>query len=373
MWAGDGAGRLGAALVLQNLRQRRQRLRQAQAVRALPRVCRELAELLDAGLTLADALACVRRIERRPGRGWYLEQAQSAVTHGRLLADAWRPWAPPQLTMMLDIGSRSGELARALGGWSEQMRQTREWRQALGRACAYPALLTAATLALQVFIANAVLPSIARMYETTGSNIPVSSRRLMAIVQALPTVVVCLLTIGAMAAVAVWWTDRRGTRKWRRVLGRLPGAGFLRLQRTQLLTSVLAQLLSAGVPILDALSLLATQSRPRWLGRTCRSLHDGLLQGQALSAAVGQDWDPLLATFLALAEATGDLASALNRVSALSRARLLRQVEAYMRALEPTLVVISGGFVAATMAILMLPMYDLMGSMSAAGSGLAGP
>ncbi|WP_067932982.1 type II secretion system F family protein [Alicyclobacillus kakegawensis] len=327
-------------------------------------LCRDLAELLEAGLPLREAIACLQTPGGQRGRVFALQVAREAVERGELLSDAWRSWAPTDLTMMLEVGAQSGRLAECLRLWSEQTGKRREWQAAMVRSAAYPALLMVMTLVLQLFILRMILPSMTNMYQMAGASAPESYRLANQFLHLMP---VCFLFVlaGFVAAVgAVWWLDRRAHNPLQRWIHRTSLGRWFRLQRTATFASMTAQLVSAGVPILDALSVLQQQGKPRWLAVACKTLRVELLAGNNLASALTGAWDPILSSLMSLTETTGNLSSGLERAAVLLRARWVRQMEAVMRILEPVLVSVSGGLVAVTMLALLLPMYDLMGAMS---------
>ncbi|MCL6625391.1 MAG: type II secretion system F family protein [Alicyclobacillus shizuokensis] len=327
-------------------------------------LCRELAELLEAGLPLREAIACLQTLGAQRGRAFVLHVAREAVERGELLSDAWRPWAPTDLTMMLEVGAQSGRLAECLRLWSEQTRRRREWRAAMVRAAAYPMLLMVMTLVLQLFILHMILPSMTNMYQMTGATTPESYRLANQFLHVMP---VCFLLAlaGLMGTVGgVWWLDRRAHNPLHRWIHQTSLGRWFRLQRTAMFASMTAQLVCAGVPILDALSVLQRQGKPRWLAAACKTLRVELLAGNNLASALTGTWDPILSSLMSLTETTGNLSSGLERAAVLLRTRWVRQMEAVMRVLEPVLVSASGGLVAVTMLALLLPMYDLMGAMS---------
>jgi general secretion pathway protein F len=90
----------------------------------------------------------------------------------------------------------------------------------------------------------------------------------------------------------------------------------------------LATLLSAGVPLAQALSALAEQAESRRVERVLRSVRGAVLQGESLSRAVERHpshFGPVARNMIAAGETGGDLAGALRRLSSeLLRGRELR-------------------------------------------------
>lgn len=120
----------------------------------------------------------------------------------------------------------------------------------------------------------------------------------------------------------------------------------------------LAQLLQAGVPVLEALQTLQEQraGQAQGLARACEALQ----QGQALSAALGtqpERFDPLFLALVAAGERTGQLPAVLTQHAAYLRwtAELRRQLLA--ASLYPLLLLGAGAAVLLFLVIYVLPRF----------------
>ncbi|MCL6631630.1 MAG: type II secretion system F family protein [Alicyclobacillus herbarius] len=352
---------------LQSCAKRLHYLRRRRYQRCFPELCQDLAELLEAGLPLPDTFACLKEVRSDKLTLHLLDLAEEAVQRGELLRQAWQSFAPPDLLLMLDVGAQSGQLAQCLQMWSEQMRQQREWQSSLMRTSTYPLLLLAVTFLLQGFIARTVLPSLTELYQSVGETQSANDSWALQLLHIIPLLFVCAVAAAVGMIFGAWWLDRYAPPRCRRWIHGLPVGRMFRLQRTGRFAAVLAQLVTAGVPILDALSALELQRRPRWLSPACRGLEQQLLQGQDMASTLGGEWDPVFRAFMTLTESTGNLAAGLEQTAAVLGKRWIRKVETLMHWLEPLLVGVCGSFVAVTMLALMLPMYNLMNTLSTAG------
>jgi general secretion pathway protein F len=334
---------------------------------ALPEVCDHMSRMLDAGIALADMVR-VGAFRPRTASAQLLQRVDDALGQGGTLAVAWQDVAPPLLRLLIMTGEQSGQLGAMLRAWVAHVRSEQEWRRRWTRALSYPAFVLSACLGLIGFITGFVLPQFDRMYTAQGMTQSASTRwmertlwslpKVMAAAALLTAAVLCTLMIGAY----------RQTRWWPDVRERIPGWRWVRLGRTRTLCQVLGMLLTAGVPVVEALTELE-RTDARWLHKAIVPVKLRILAGSAVSTAFdGKEWDPSLQVMLTVAEKTGDVAEALERAEVTVRLTLEREIGAVLKCIEPAAVFALGAVVAFTMLLLFVPMYDLINSMSLAGA-----
>lgn len=339
----------------------------ARAARPLTPIVDALAGLLDAGLPLGAALAHLEGTHLPARQQRYVGLAADSVQRGETLAQVWRPVVPAIFAVLLAAGERTGSLAKVLHSWTDHQARRKNFVEQFTRLLSYPLLLTAVTSALLIFISQVVFPAFYDMYRQLG--LPVSSTTLAieSTLQVLPWLLLGLTLLALVAPLVLVLVERRFPRQWRRISVRVPGLRLRRLSRTSFFCELLEMLLSAGIPIADALHQLASLDRPVWFSTRCLAMEQAILNGDALRDAFAGDWDPTLVWMMAWAEQTGELPSACERVRLGTERAFISRMQRLARVLGPTLLVLMGSLVGFTMYALFVPMYDLTSIISAGG------
>src|SRR6202043_3701273 len=165
----------------------------------------ELVSLLDAGLSLVEAIEALTEKEASPAVRRPLEQILARLYEGQTLgaALAEHPSTFPYLYVAtVRASERTGSLREALTRFITYQQQIDALRKTLVNASIYPAVLLAAGVLVTLFLMGYVVPRFSSIYEQLGSDLPFGSRVLLQWGQMLEahTLTVVLTGAGGLAA-----------------------------------------------------------------------------------------------------------------------------------------------------------------------------
>ncbi len=330
----------------------------------------ELAELLDAGLEIAEALEALAEASRDAAATRVcvrlLESLRAGASFSQALA-AMPEHFPALFVGLVRASEHSSGVLSALRRWGEYRQRHDALRTRIGSALVYPALLLVVGACVTLFLVGYVVPRFAVAYRGTTANLPWLSREMMAAGETLAAHRPGFATGLALALLLVVQAVRRAARSGRleSALARLPGVGARVTQfRLSQLHLTLGTLLQAGLPALGALELACSVVPPVQqpaLAATMRALQQGERWSDAL-AAQGLV-TPISRRLLRAGEGTGRLADMLVRSARHQDGELARWLERFSRLFEPLLMVAIGLVVGAIVVLLYLPIFDLAGSL----------
>ncbi|WP_169725402.1 type II secretion system F family protein [Alicyclobacillus contaminans] len=333
---------------------------QARMEAVLSNVCDVLIPLLDAGLPLGDALLYASDMPLSKECKRYLRDARTALEQGRWMSEVWPHRLPTLYRVFLTQGRFTGSVTDALRTWQRLRQQRQSWLRATVKVCAYPTLLVLVAAGLLTFLVGTVMPTFRQLYTQLGIRPGLSGEWWFTAGHCLVIGVWALIFGGGV----VGCTAGLLTRCSARVEHWLSHLHSVRMYRLGLVSVWLGSLTAGGIPIVDALAVLGQPPFPRWAQRMCRDGHDAILEGRRLSEAIPSLSDGLFTTVLATAEQTGELADGLLRASRVYETHWLQRVQRMVRVAEPVLLLLVGGLVAGAMAMLFLPMYDALTTLS---------
>ena len=144
------------------------------------------------------------------------------------------------------------------------------------------------------------------------------------------------------------------------ILGRIVGkTSVARFSRT------LGTLLSAGVPILDAITITSDTSGNEVYARALRKVRDGIREGESFAEPLRQARivDPMVVNMIDVGEETGELDKMLIKVADTYDDEVETLVASMVSLLEPVMVITLGLIVGFIVVSMFMPMVGLLSQM----------
>ncbi len=326
--------------------------------------------MLRSGLGVMEALRTYR--ERANGAAALtLDRLTGRLQQGESLSAAMQSGAfGPAILACVKASEMTGDLGESLHRFALNAARLRVMRGKLVSALVYPLMLVSVAMLVVLFLLIYVVPRFAMVLESTQQELPMLSKLLIVFGKTLHGVQTPVWL--GLAAVLGWvgWSLVRAVRNGHieqmavSVAIRMPWLRELVLLfgHSQMTRSA-AMLVRSGVPALKALAmcrdLLAPPDRPR--------LDQALAQataGAPLAAALHQEklLDNLGLRVLRVAEQTGALDVALDRLADVHDAIVERQLERAGRLIEPIVMLGIGLVVGGIVVLMYLPIFQLASS-----------
>ncbi len=121
-------------------------------------------------------------------------------------------------------------------------------------------------------------------------------------------------------------------------------------------------MLSAGVPILEALNITRETSGNEVLARALLRVHDGIREGESFAGPLKQAKvvEPMVVNMIDVGEETGELDKMLNKVADTYDEEVETLVTSMTSLLEPIMVITIGVIVGFIVLALFMPMPELL-------------
>ena len=329
----------------------------------------ELVSLLDAGLSLVEAIEALTEKEASPAVRRPLEQILARLYEGQTLgaALAEHPSTFPYLYVAtVRASERTGSLREALARFITYQQQIDALRKTLVNASIYPAVLLAAGLLVTLFLMGYVVPRFSSIYEELGSDLPLASRLLLQWGQMLEAHTAAVIACGGTAAAAIGYgLSRRSTRAmfgaW---FAKVPAIGRqLRLYQLARLYRTVGMLLRSGMPAVTAMTmssgLLGETLRPAFSKAT-----QSVREGQSIANAMELQGltTPVAARMLRVGERSGNMGEMTERIAAFYDEEIARWVAIATRLIEPLFMTLIGLLIGVIVVLMYFPIFQLAGS-----------
>lgn len=334
----------------------------------LAAMTRQLAALLRAGVPLLQALNMLCRSMTSPALVQTMQSVQGDVEAGlslHLALDKHPQHFSGLYVHMVQAGESAGILEAMMERLSLTLEKNEALRSKIRSALMYPCAVLSVAIGILVMILVFVVPVFQDVFQSFGAELPWATQ----VVVGLSNAVVSFGPLVVLATLAAAWLLRRSSQRvsqaqqWlARWLLRWPVVGPL------LTTSVvarwaqtLAALLSAGVPLTEALGPTAQACDHPVFARITLQLQRRVAQGSSLSEAMAQTgrFPAMIVQLCATGEETGSMDSLLARAAGLMETEMDDQVNGLSSLLEPLIIVVLGGFIGCILVAMYLPIFRL--------------
>ncbi len=315
---------------------------------------RELATLLEAGLTLDRALAILADLADDPALQGVIEGVREKVQGGDSLSAALaaqgKVFSPLYLSMVR-AGEAGGVLHQVLQRLADYLERSHELRESIRSALIYPTILLVVAGLSVAGLLIFVVPRFSQMFKEMGQTLPLATRIVVATGDFLGHWWWALLAGGLLLAAGVKARlERPEVRaRWDARVLRWPLVGGLVARvETARLARTLATLLGNGLPLLQALDLAREVVGNQAIAAALAQVSEEMRRGRGLAdpLAEAEVLPPLALQMIRVGEESGELETMLFKVADVFDQEVRAAVKRLLTLLEPVLIVGLGVLVA---------------------------
>lgn len=330
-------------------------------------VTRQMATLLDSGLTMEQALNALIEEAAEPRTREVLAGVKTEVTAGLSLAGALGAYEksfPDFYRALVHGGEESGALPTVLQHLADYLDARQALRQKTSLALLYPILVTVVAVLIVTGLLVYVVPQVVQVFQQSRQGLPLLTRAMIGLSDFLRGAWPYLLVLigGGVAAARMALRRPHLRRRWHAFLLRMPWLGSLvRGVNTSRFASTLAILVGGGVPLLGALHSGARVMTNMVLAEAVEHAIERVREGASLARALGETkaFPPLLVHLVASGEASGKLEQMLERAARLETQALERRLAVFLALLEPVMILVMGGVVLMIVLAILLPIIEI--------------
>jgi len=338
---------------------------------------RQLSTLQDAGLPILRSLQILEQ-QQKPGLlKAIIGGVGDEVEGGGTLSDAMSkyPKAFDKLYVnMINAGEAGGVLDLILSRLADFMEKAAKLKKKVIGAMIYPIVVISIAVGIVSMIMIFVIPKFEEIFKDFGTKLPTVTVVLLdisrwfahqygwAYVLAFPFVFISLIKLAKMSEGGKYAVDA--------IKLKIPILGGI-LGKTAIarFTRTLGTLISAGVPILDALNITRETCGNEVYSRALGKVHDAIREGESMADPLRATkvCDAIVVNMVDVGEETGDLDKMLMKIADNYDNDVDVMVGSLISILEPVMVVVLGVIVGFIVIALFMPMITLIQSISSGG------
>ena len=338
---------------------------------------RQLATLVDAGLPLLRGLRVLEKQEKNKTLKGIIGELAMSIEGGSTFSEglAQHPKVFNRLFVnMVKAGELGGVLEVVLARLADFMEKAQKIKGKVIAAMFYPtAVMTVAVVILGVLMVF-VVPKFKEIFKDMlpGQGLPAFTRFVLGVSDAIAnnfivTAICVAIFIGALVAFV---KTRFGRRIWDKFKLNMPVLGTV-ISKVAIsrFTRTLGTLVSSGVPILQALTIVKETSGNVIVGNAVAAVHESVKEGETITAPLeaSKVFPPMVISMVDVGEQTGALPEMLMKIADNYDEEVDNAVAAMTSLLEPIMIVFLAVIVGSIVIALFLPLIALMEGLSNEG------
>src|SRR5688572_11522388 len=335
---------------------------------------RQLSTLQDAGLPILRSLQILEQ-QQKPGLlKAIIGGVGDEVEGGGTLSDAMSkyPKAFDKLYVnMIAAGEAGGVLDLILARLADFMEKAQRLKKKVIGAMIYPAVVITIAVGIVSMIMIFVIPKFEQIFKDFKTELPGITKILLAVSRWFANdygwAYILFAPIGIMLIVKLIRMSEGGRYFVDLVKLKIPILGSI-LSKTSIarFTRTLGTLISAGVPILDAINITKETCGNEVYSRALSKVHDAIREGESMADPLRATkvCDAIVVNMVDVGEETGDLDKMLIKVADNYDSDVDVLVSSLISILEPLMVVVLGLIVGFIVIALFAPMISLIQTVS---------
>jgi type IV pilus assembly protein PilC len=328
---------------------------------------RQMATLTGAGITIVNSLETLAEQTQNQVFKDCLHEVGNNVNTGSSLSEGmakYRSLFSDFFINMVRAGESSGMLDEVLDRVATYLEKTNALQKKVKSALIYPAVVSFMAIAISSLMILVVIPVFEDIFSGFGAALPAPTQFLIDLSDnARRYFVLIVILVGGIFFVFKWYIATDKGRLWLDGLKlRLPVFGpMLRKVAVSKFSRTLSTLVKSGVPILQALEIVAKTSGNVIIERTIDRVKDSVREGESIAAPMEKSgiFPPIVTRMISVGEKTGELEKMLTKIADFFDEQVDTLVEGLTSLLEPMIIAFLGIVIGGIVICMFLPIFQI--------------
>jgi len=329
---------------------------------------RQFATMIDAGLPIVQCLQILSAQAENPAFRKIIAEIKDDVESGTTLAEGIKkhPKVFGDLySSMVSAGELGGILDTILVRLANYLEKAAKLKSKIKGAMIYPACIVSAAVLVTGILLVWVIPVFGEVFSSFGKALPAPTQFVINLSNFVISWVYYLALVPVIAFFAIRYAY--GTEQGRvaidRFLLKVPVFGeLIRKTAVARFTRTMGTLLASGVPILDALRIVAKTSGNVLIEGALNAVADRISEGKTMVEPLAETklFPSMVVQMIGVGEQTGALDAMLNKIAEFYEEEVDNAVQGLMKLMEPIMIGILGVVIGTIVIAMYMPMFDLI-------------
>ena len=346
-----------------------QRVKGASAIRKkdLPMFTRQLSAMLSSGMPLVQSILALEDQSSRKSFCEVLAKVRQKVEGGAMYSEALADY--PQVfdelyVNMMRAGESGGMLAETCDRVAGFLEAANRLMSKVKAAMMYPVVVMCVALVISILLIIFIVPVFADMFDSFGSGLPGPTQALLNVSNFITTY--WYIALAVVATLVYGYRRYSSTAKGAYTIDafklKFPLIGELAQKiAVARFAATFAQLLSSGVPIIQAMSIVGVATGNKVIGGAILDARSVVEEGNTLSSTLSGNpaFPKMLVHMLSAGEQTGKIEEMLGKLADFYQEEVDTMLEGLTSLLEPLLMVVIGVVIGGIVLCMFLPIFKM--------------
>lgn len=334
--------------------------------------CHQFSSINGAGVSVVDSFMMLADQTENEALAAAIKEVHTSISKGETLANSMRKQSgvfPEMLVNMVDAGETSGSLDKAFDRMAVQFEKDAALQQAVKKAITYPIILLVVMAGVIFVVMTFVIPTFMNMFADLDVEMPAIT---MAVIHISDFFVawwwlMLILIIGIIFGWKAYASTESGKEVTSSLALKLPVLGPVKTKSAcARLGRTLCTLLSAGVPMVDAIEITGRSMENLLYKRAMKEAKEQVMRGVPLSKPLKSCglFPSMVIHMVAIGEETGNIEKMLENVANYYEDDVQLATEQMMTILEPAIIVVMAVVVGFLVIAILSPMFTLYDALS---------
>ncbi|NTU46937.1 type II secretion system F family protein [Candidatus Roizmanbacteria bacterium] len=331
---------------------------------------RQLAIMLNAGLTLIDCLDILKKQIVKPALYKLVDDIDKSIRSGKSLSESlseYHQYFSNLYIALIKSGEASGKMSDILLKLSDNLEKQRAFQGKIKGALIYPVIVIAGMFVVMFVMVTFVVPKLLDLYKDFNIDLPLPTKILIFVSNFSLTfwpIYIPSLFVG-MGFLKRYFATKTGKRVLDKFLLRTPVIkNVIKMSVLVDSTRTLSILIGSGVSILEAMAIIIETTNNVIFQDAFISINKQVEKGVSLGQAMTNEgvFPPILVQMTTVGEQTGHLDDTLMRIAVYFEMESELAVKTLTTLIEPLILVVLGVGVGFLVMAVITPIYNLTNS-----------
>ncbi|TFW00127.1 type II secretion system F family protein [Leifsonia flava] len=328
---------------------------------------RQMATMISAGLSLLKTLTILSEQTENKTLAKALAEVRTDIESGGSLSASFAKHSrifPPLMIHLIRAGETGGFLENSLESVATNYEKEVKLRATIKSAMTYPVVVVIIAIVAVIAMLVFIVPIFEAMFKSMGSELPVPTQVLVVLshnmVWAGPVIAVTAIVF------AIWWGRNKNTERVRQFVDplklKIPVFGpLLKKVAIARFTRNFSTMLGAGVPILQALSIVGETSGNYVIEEALHKVADSVKIGRSIAEPLAEEdvFPSMVVQMVAVGEDSGSLEPMLAKISDFYDDEVEATTEQLTALIEPLMITFMGALIGGMIVALYMPIFSI--------------
>ena len=337
------------------------------SLEALVIFSRQLATMIDSGITLVAALEILKDQIDDKALAAIVQRMYKDVEEGKSFCDsiAKYPVAFSEFYInMIRAGETSGKLDEVLERLALYLEKTAALRRKVRSSMVYPVVIIIMALSITALLMIKVVPVFKNIFESLGGQLPLPTVVLIAISDLFRKYFLWMLAAGGLFLFLCrrYIATPSGRYKYDKLILKLPVFGSLFLKAAVAkFARTFSTLVKSGIPILNALEIVSKTSGNKIIEKAIENSRQAIRQGEPIFQPLerAKVFPPMVVRMIKVGEQAGELEKMLSKIADFYDEQVDAMVSGLASIIEPMVIAFLGILIGGIVIALFLPIFKI--------------